>query len=488
MKALIKWLSLLLTISGLIGFGLLTECQAQLTEKKVSLMGYQESIVDPGGEDTFESVLTIKADTLFKFITDIALEVFVDVFDITEGPPGKLVFSDEFLSENGVLKGTFLLKNLEPGKKYMLKEKYSGDAKPEPIAGIRLPPYKFSLEHVLTHTFPGPDSPVTYKIGIYARVQNLIVTIASDSLEGGVDDDETKKLADKEGFTIPDDGLPDKIVIVLSPTRDVKKGDIVTYRSSFKATFYKDTLVSSSPALIFGNAGGAAMLADGTKATFEANGIAENALLSANVSINILADLTEPELEGAIPGSTRELSVAMQDGSAIEKFQKAAKLSIPYSGDIKDSVECPQIFKLDGDSWTKLETQTVDTDGNTVTADIFSAGTYRLVGVSVCQDWDINCDNVVDISDLVLVGMNFGSEGTDLTGDVNKDGVIDIVDLALVGKHFGETYGAVAGAPAISDSATDNHTGLSLLTVSAEVAGQSYAATELYTISVKATT
>jgi len=52
--------------------------------------------------------------------------------------------------------------------------------------------------------------------------------------------------------------------------------------------------------------------------------------------------------------------------------------------------------------------------------------------------WDVNNDNSVDITDLVLVGKNFGTSSK--IGDVNDDGRVDISDLVLVGKHFGETY------------------------------------------------
>ena len=51
---------------------------------------------------------------------------------------------------------------------------------------------------------------------------------------------------------------------------------------------------------------------------------------------------------------------------------------------------------------------------------------------------DVNNDNVVDISDLVLVGKNFGTSSK--TGDVNDDGWVNISDLVLVGKHFGAKW------------------------------------------------
>jgi len=58
--------------------------------------------------------------------------------------------------------------------------------------------------------------------------------------------------------------------------------------------------------------------------------------------------------------------------------------------------------------------------------------------------WDVNGDRKVDISDLVLVGSNFGREGESVQGDVNSDGKVNIKDLILVGKHFGEIYSNAA--------------------------------------------
>ena len=60
--------------------------------------------------------------------------------------------------------------------------------------------------------------------------------------------------------------------------------------------------------------------------------------------------------------------------------------------------------------------------------------------VVVQGKWDINGDGRVDISDLVLVGSNFGKNGANIKGDVNSDGMVGINDLILVGKHFGEIY------------------------------------------------
>ena len=64
----------------------------------------------------------------------------------------------------------------------------------------------------------------------------------------------------------------------------------------------------------------------------------------------------------------------------------------------------------------------------------------------------INGDGIVDIVDVVIVALAFGSEVEDNPStpwnetlnwnpdaDINNDGLVDIVDLVIIGIHFGET-------------------------------------------------
>ena len=51
--------------------------------------------------------------------------------------------------------------------------------------------------------------------------------------------------------------------------------------------------------------------------------------------------------------------------------------------------------------------------------------------------WDVNCDGVVDMTDVILVGSHFGDSPA-VDGDVNGDGLVNVADLILVGVHFGE--------------------------------------------------
>jgi len=199
-------------------------------------------------------------------------------------------------------------------------------------------------------------------------------------------------------------------------------------------------LVSNSPnaALIIGTNGGQAILQDGTKAVLQANGIADNVLLSASVAINVLDDSSVPELKREVSDSVREFGITMQDGSAIDKFKKTVRITIPYSEQIEDTPHPLQLFVLTEDGfWTKVENQTTDTKLNIVTGTVQNLGVYRLA--TSLPPWDVNGDEQVDIQDLMLVSEQFGKTNPEI-GDVDGSGTVDISDLALVGVHLGESY------------------------------------------------
>ena len=58
--------------------------------------------------------------------------------------------------------------------------------------------------------------------------------------------------------------------------------------------------------------------------------------------------------------------------------------------------------------------------------------------------WDLNHDNTINVLDLIIVAMHFGShEGEEnyvAFVDLNNDGEINILDLIIVAMHFGESY------------------------------------------------
>ena len=61
---------------------------------------------------------------------------------------------------------------------------------------------------------------------------------------------------------------------------------------------------------------------------------------------------------------------------------------------------------------------------------------------SVAPDWDLNGDNVINIGDVVVVGLKWGQTGTPgwIPEDVNNDGVVNIGDVVVIGLHWGETW------------------------------------------------
>jgi hypothetical protein len=71
-------------------------------------------------------------------------------------------------------------------------------------------------------------------------------------------------------------------------------------------------------------------------------------------------------------------------------------------------------------------------------------GTLRLAKFGM-PEWDIDGNGIVDIVDIVIVALAFGSQTGDDKWDRRADiaaafGLIDIVDIVKVAIHFGETY------------------------------------------------
>lgn len=56
---------------------------------------------------------------------------------------------------------------------------------------------------------------------------------------------------------------------------------------------------------------------------------------------------------------------------------------------------------------------------------------------------DINDDGIVEILDLTIIGLAFGTQPSDLLwnpdADVTNDGIVNIFDLATIGRNYGKT-------------------------------------------------
>lgn len=63
-----------------------------------------------------------------------------------------------------------------------------------------------------------------------------------------------------------------------------------------------------------------------------------------------------------------------------------------------------------------------------------------LYALETCPDWDLNCDGIIDIFDVAIIGMHWDETGIAgwIPEDLNPDGVIDIFDVAVVGMHWDE--------------------------------------------------
>lgn len=81
-------------------------------------------------------------------------------------------------------------------------------------------------------------------------------------------------------------------------------------------------------------------------------------------------------------------------------------------------------------------------------AEIYSSGPTTVYTdscqISRAPPWDPNQDGTVDVRDLAIVAMAYGSRigspNWNPLADINADGLVDIRDLAIVAKHFGEQY------------------------------------------------
>ncbi len=91
---------------------------------------------------------------------------------------------------------------------------------------------------------------------------------------------------------------------------------------------------------------------------------------------------------------------------------------------------------VDGSSVGAVTTYTF----NNVTADHTISASFA--ANSTAPDWNLNGDNVINIGDVVVVGLKWGQTGTPgwIPEDVNNDGVVNIGDVVVIGLHWGETW------------------------------------------------
>jgi len=221
----------------------------------------------------------------------------------------------------------------------------------------------------------------------------------------------------------------------------------------------RETAIDSPNGILLTNEnGGAAKYADGTQIIFQKGAISSQPVGVFVGSLDIVPEQLMVQLGQAISDHAHVISVLDQNNILIKSFNPTVSLTLSYNSTVADATLTPQIYALQGNRWVRLLDQQVDTEKNTVTADIAGSGIYRLATVALetvepptDRPWDVNSDNSVNIFDLVLVASQFGESGESLEGDINSDNSVNIFDLVLVASHFGETYGTPA-APSIVQS------------------------------------
>jgi len=105
----------------------------------------------------------------------------------------------------------------------------------------------------------------------------------------------------------------------------------------------------------------------------------------------------------------------------------------------------------------------LDSIADEIRARVFVNGPNVVEVDFVAPDGDTNFDDVVDVVDLGVLGLNFGRSDEDVDwtmGDFSGDQVVDVVDLGMLGLNFGTEV--ASDDPAVS---VPEPTGLALLTI-----------------------
>ncbi len=127
------------------------------------------------------------------------------------------------------------------------------------------------------------------------------------------------------------------------------------------------------------------------------------------------------------------------------------------------AIEIDGVWQLDaghargrGDTGARSTFIVINVDANGVTfktyRDDADGGSYTLAHTGTLREcvagYDLDCDCVVDIADIMLVASRWhssvGDDNYDPVYDLDDDGDIDIVDIILVAIHWGETCGGVS--------------------------------------------
>ena len=136
---------------------------------------------------------------------------------------------------------------------------------------------------------------------------------------------------------------------------------------------------------------------------------------------------------GALDVGSWTCSVAVADGKVFVGKPAAGGMSFDYEAIYAlDTTDGSEIWHYDhGGASPAVANGKVFTIGE---------GKVWAFGSITYPDWDVNCDEVIDILDVARVGLHWGETGDPgwIREDVDNNGSVDILDIALIGLHWGE--------------------------------------------------
>jgi hypothetical protein len=150
-------------------------------------------------------------------------------------------------------------------------------------------------------------------------------------------------------------------------------------------------------------------------------------------SLPVIAPTVEPVQVGSISGNVTLAVLGNAEGISLVLLRpdgQTLNLPIGMDGAFLFANMDPGAYALEAGASGHLKAR----------AEFTLAGGQNLVlSSAVLIAGDTNGDNLIDLSDAVLIAANFDGPATVQQADLNHDGWIDVRDLALIGADFGHT-------------------------------------------------
>jgi hypothetical protein len=224
-------------------------------------------------------------------------------------------------------------------------------------------------------------------------------------------------------------------VIVTNPGGRTVVGENMLYVNTVEATIVR---VESAPTAVLGASFAAAI---------KVENVTELAGYQMGISFDpVILEAVKVDEGGFLKGAGSTYWLQPVIDNAKGKITGIASARTSQGGANGSGTLASVTFKAKtvGNSQVKLENVRLsDVKGTTIPVKLMDSG----VNVTGIPPWDVNKDKKVDVTDMVIVGQNFGKTITtpmDPNPDVNGDGVVNVYDFVLVGQHFGEVYGTAA--------------------------------------------